>query len=277
MPADFRVSITNAPGKDAYPIASFTYLLVYKDAKDKAKGEALVKFLWWAIHDGQKLRAAPLDYAPLPAPGREDAREDHPGPHGPGQAGPCCQQVADSGASAALLHPGAGRQSRRPRLGVGHHHLRREPSSSWPGSSSSSWAASRAPAWEHIGLGKFLLGERLGSRSRRSSARCPSSTGPWSRAASRSLIALPVVGRPGPLPRRDGAARGSGRRWPFRSSSWRPSPASSTGCGGSSSWCPGSASDVEPVLGRGRSASCPSSRGRPSGSATWPPASSSPS
>jgi phosphate transport system substrate-binding protein len=65
MPADFRVSITNAAGRDSYPIASFTYLLVYQDQTDKAKGEALVKFLWWAIHDGQA-SAPGLDYAPLP-------------------------------------------------------------------------------------------------------------------------------------------------------------------------------------------------------------------
>lgn len=67
VPADFRVSITNAKGKDAYPIAAFTYLLVYKEQADAQKGRALANFLWWAIHDGQKL-AAPLDYAPLPAP-----------------------------------------------------------------------------------------------------------------------------------------------------------------------------------------------------------------
>ncbi len=65
MPADYRVSITDAVGKDAWPIASFTYLLVHRDARDRAKGEALVKFLWWAVHQGQAL-AAPLDYAPLP-------------------------------------------------------------------------------------------------------------------------------------------------------------------------------------------------------------------
>jgi phosphate transport system substrate-binding protein len=65
MPADYRVSITDAKGNDAYPIASFTYLLVYRDQQDRAKGEALIHFLWWAIHDGQ--RSAPgLDYAPLP-------------------------------------------------------------------------------------------------------------------------------------------------------------------------------------------------------------------
>ena len=66
LPPDYRVSITDAPGASAYPIAAFTYLLVYKDQRDVAKGEALVRFIWWAIHDGQKL-AAPLDYAPLPA------------------------------------------------------------------------------------------------------------------------------------------------------------------------------------------------------------------
>ncbi len=67
MPDDFRVSITDPSGKAAYPIAGFTYLLVYKDQADKAKGEALLRFLWWAIHDGQAA-AAPLDYAPLPKP-----------------------------------------------------------------------------------------------------------------------------------------------------------------------------------------------------------------
>ena len=65
MPADFRVSITDAAGKEAWPIAAFTYLLVYADQKDAAKGKALVDFLWWAVHDGQAL-ATPLDYAPLP-------------------------------------------------------------------------------------------------------------------------------------------------------------------------------------------------------------------
>jgi phosphate transport system substrate-binding protein len=65
VPADYRVSITNPGGKTSYPIAGFTYLLVHKDAKDKAKGTALVNFLRWAITDGQTL-ATPLDYAPLP-------------------------------------------------------------------------------------------------------------------------------------------------------------------------------------------------------------------
>jgi phosphate transport system substrate-binding protein len=66
MPADFRVSITNAPGADSYPLSSFTWLLVYKKQSDHARGAALVRFLNWALHDGQKY-AAPLYYAPLPA------------------------------------------------------------------------------------------------------------------------------------------------------------------------------------------------------------------
>jgi phosphate transport system substrate-binding protein len=65
MPPDYRVSITNATGKNAYPISSFTYILIYKEQADAHKGKAIGQFLWWAIHDGQKL-AGPLDYAPLP-------------------------------------------------------------------------------------------------------------------------------------------------------------------------------------------------------------------
>ena len=65
MPADYRVSITDAKGKDAYPLASFTYVLVYKDQADPKKGEAMLRFLWWAVHEGQAT-AAGLDYAPLP-------------------------------------------------------------------------------------------------------------------------------------------------------------------------------------------------------------------
>ena len=67
LPPDFRVSITNAKGKGAYPIASFTYALVYKEQPDAVKGKLLVDFLWWGIHDGQKLGQA-LDYAALPTP-----------------------------------------------------------------------------------------------------------------------------------------------------------------------------------------------------------------
>ena len=66
MPDDLRVSITNPDGDKAYPIASFTYVLAYKDQADQKKGEALAKFLWWAVHDGEKM-ASDLLYAPLPA------------------------------------------------------------------------------------------------------------------------------------------------------------------------------------------------------------------
>ena len=66
MPADFRVSITNAPGKDAYPIASFTWILLAESPKDKTKGKMMVDFMRWALSDGQK-HAARLGYAPLPA------------------------------------------------------------------------------------------------------------------------------------------------------------------------------------------------------------------
>ncbi len=66
MPADFRVSITDAPGADAYPISSFTWLLVYQKQTNKDVGEQIVKFLHWALSDGQKY-APELKYAPLPA------------------------------------------------------------------------------------------------------------------------------------------------------------------------------------------------------------------
>jgi phosphate transport system substrate-binding protein len=66
MPDDLRISITDAEGDAAYPIAAFTYVLVYQDMSDANKGGALARFLWWGIHDGQKL-GAPLDFAPLPA------------------------------------------------------------------------------------------------------------------------------------------------------------------------------------------------------------------
>ncbi len=66
MPADFRVSITNAPGPGVYPVASFTWLLLYQDAANKAHARAMVDFLKWALTDGQAL-ATELGYAPLPA------------------------------------------------------------------------------------------------------------------------------------------------------------------------------------------------------------------
>jgi phosphate transport system substrate-binding protein len=65
IPDDFRFSMTNAPGKDAYPICGATWLLVYEQQKDPAKGKKLVEFLKWAEKDGEKM-AKDLDYAPLP-------------------------------------------------------------------------------------------------------------------------------------------------------------------------------------------------------------------
>jgi len=65
MPDDFRVSITNAPGKTAYPIASFTWLLVPTKIQDAAKRTSLVEFLKWMLGPGQKMTEA-LSYAPLP-------------------------------------------------------------------------------------------------------------------------------------------------------------------------------------------------------------------
>lgn len=64
-PEDLRVSITNAGGANAYPIASYTYILLYQNQKDAAKGKAVVDFLWWGLHDGANF-ARELNYAPLP-------------------------------------------------------------------------------------------------------------------------------------------------------------------------------------------------------------------
>jgi len=66
IPDDFRFSMTNAPGKDAYPIAGATWLLVYEQQTDAAKGKKLVEFLDWALAKGEQM-ATSLDYAPLPA------------------------------------------------------------------------------------------------------------------------------------------------------------------------------------------------------------------
>jgi phosphate transport system substrate-binding protein len=65
MPPDFRVSITNAPGKGVYPISSFTWLLLYESPKDKAQAKIMIDFMNWALTDGQKY-CAELGYAPLP-------------------------------------------------------------------------------------------------------------------------------------------------------------------------------------------------------------------
>ena len=69
MPKDFRVSITNAPGKGVYPISSFTWLLFYENPSDKQRAKIMVDFMKWALTDGQKY-AADLGYAPLPDGGR---------------------------------------------------------------------------------------------------------------------------------------------------------------------------------------------------------------
>ncbi|HSP15539.1 MAG TPA: phosphate ABC transporter substrate-binding protein PstS [Thermoanaerobaculia bacterium] len=66
MPADFRVSITNAPGPNVYPISSFTWLLLYENPGDTARSRAMIDFVKWALTDGQKF-APELGYAPLPA------------------------------------------------------------------------------------------------------------------------------------------------------------------------------------------------------------------
>ena len=70
IPDDFRFSITNAAGKDSYPIAGATWLLVYEQQKDAAKGAKLVEFLKWSMAQGEEM-AKQLDYAPLPQELRE--------------------------------------------------------------------------------------------------------------------------------------------------------------------------------------------------------------
>jgi len=65
MPDDFRVSITNSPGKESYPISSFTWLLVPSKIPDATKKKAITGFLTWMMTDGQTMASA-LDYAPLP-------------------------------------------------------------------------------------------------------------------------------------------------------------------------------------------------------------------
>jgi phosphate transport system substrate-binding protein len=74
MPADFRVSITNAPGKDAYPISSFTWLLVPADWQDKNKEKVFLDFLNWMLDQGQTMTSQ-LNYAPLPDSVKEKERE----------------------------------------------------------------------------------------------------------------------------------------------------------------------------------------------------------
>ena len=66
LPDDLQASVIDSGAPGAYPIASYTYVLVYEELPDQARATALVKFLWWALHDGQRF-AAPLDYGALPA------------------------------------------------------------------------------------------------------------------------------------------------------------------------------------------------------------------
>src|SRR5204862_880343 len=73
MPADFRVSITNAPGKESYPIASFTWLLVPADWKDKTKEKVIIDFLSWMLEQGQTI-TADLNYATLHASQQQKER-----------------------------------------------------------------------------------------------------------------------------------------------------------------------------------------------------------
>jgi phosphate transport system substrate-binding protein len=63
--SDYRISVVNAPGANAYPISSFTWLLVYQRQADATKGRKLLDFVRWALTDGQQ-SASKLDYAPLP-------------------------------------------------------------------------------------------------------------------------------------------------------------------------------------------------------------------
>ena len=74
MPADYRVSITNAPGDTSYPISSFTWLLVPLKSADPAKGKVLADFLTWMLDKGEG-EAASMTYAPLPAPVQEMVRK----------------------------------------------------------------------------------------------------------------------------------------------------------------------------------------------------------
>jgi phosphate transport system substrate-binding protein len=66
LPPKLPASLEAAASDEAYPLAAYTYLLVYQDSTDVRRGEALAQFMWWAVHDGQRFARA-LDYAPLPS------------------------------------------------------------------------------------------------------------------------------------------------------------------------------------------------------------------
>ena len=65
LPDDMKIMVTDSANGPAYPIAGFTWILVFKNQKDCAAGKSLVDLLWWGIHDGQAY-SKDLDYAPLP-------------------------------------------------------------------------------------------------------------------------------------------------------------------------------------------------------------------
>jgi phosphate transport system substrate-binding protein len=66
LPDDMKIMITNSSNPDAYPIVGFTWILAYANQTNQVKGYALVKMLWWAIHDGQQYCSA-LNYGSLSA------------------------------------------------------------------------------------------------------------------------------------------------------------------------------------------------------------------
>jgi phosphate transport system substrate-binding protein len=66
LPDDMKVLITDSSNPQAYPITGFTWILAYANAQDSAKGKTLAYYLWWAVHDGQKLSTT-IGYAPLPS------------------------------------------------------------------------------------------------------------------------------------------------------------------------------------------------------------------
>ena len=176
IPADYKVSVTNASGKDAWPIASFTYLLVHtgREGQGQGRGAGEVPLVGDPRRAGD--RRSPRVRAP-PRTGREDAGEDHPGAQGPGQAGPRCRQVGTA-APPRRSPPRRGPAIPATAPGGGASPSSGEASSSWPGSSSSSWVASprrpgRTSAWGGS------CSRATGIPSRRSSAPCPSSTGRW--------------------------------------------------------------------------------------------------
>ncbi len=73
IPADYRVSITNAPGPNSYPISSFTWLLIPQKFDDASKGKAMVDFLNWMLDHGEA-EASAMSYAPLPKPVEDRVR-----------------------------------------------------------------------------------------------------------------------------------------------------------------------------------------------------------